>query len=498
MPAIRVKNGPQRGTVYEIRDVGLLIGQGEESDIRLYDNKVESLHSRIYRIGEMYFIRNLAHDGYTYVNDGPVTETLLREGDVVKVGSTILVFDSSQATLRAVEESDYILQDFMVGENDEDVMNPSMEVPEGESPLQRDLGWVGQFMRIGVEERSSKLYLEKAVSFIGGKIGCDLTAIVSYDPDANRFKIETHHSKAGSSAKIADAILHYCIKNLKPVLIADAMGDKRFSSQSSVYEQDVHSVICVPMLIMGLPKGCLYLGYDGLNGVFSPEDFQIASIFGLQMGLVMEHLDQTKYRDIVRSAVKAFAKAIDYHDPLMMGHSERVGQISRVVAEYMGLSAVEVNDIYLAGLLHDIGRLGQNDNIVETQRAINHGVIKPIVEHVELGVKILSTIVGLEDIIPMVETHHEFWDGSGLPKGLKGEEIPLGGRIICAANVFDEMLFPIVPEKTPKSISSALVDLKMLAGKKVDDAVVKTLLIAYRKGALNEHVLAGLSTEKAG
>jgi putative nucleotidyltransferase with HDIG domain len=168
----------------------------------------------------------------------------------------------------------------------------------------------------------------------------------------------------------------------------------------------------------------------------------------------------------------------------MMGHSERVGRFSRSIAEFMNFSQEEVNDLYLAGLLHDIGRIGQNDDIVEVQRGIYRGDVKPIIEHVDLGVKILSGIVGLEHLIPGVEAHHEFWDGSGLPKGLKGEEIPMQGRILCAANVLDEFLHPLVPERQPMSIADAMKSLKLLGGKKLDETVVNAFLVAYRKGTL--------------
>ena len=122
MPAIRVKNGPQRGTIFEIRDIGIVIGKAEEADIRLFDSKVEQFHARIYRVGEMYFIRSLAEVNLTLVNDEPITEELLREGDNIKVGSTTLAFDTSRASFQAVEESDYILQDYLLDLESDDVL----------------------------------------------------------------------------------------------------------------------------------------------------------------------------------------------------------------------------------------------------------------------------------------------------------------------------------------------------------------------------------------
>ncbi|MDZ7814641.1 MAG: HD domain-containing protein [Planctomycetota bacterium] len=189
--------------------------------------------------------------------------------------------------------------------------------------------------------------------------------------------------------------------------------------------------------------------------------------------------------EVVQSVVKALSMALDMHDPIMMGHSERVGKFSASVGEFLGFNAEQVNDLYLAGVLHDIGRLGQNDDIVETQRAILRGEEKPIVEHVKLGVKILSEIVTLDRLIPIVKAHHEFWDGSGLPDGLSREDIPLGGRVLCAANVLDEFLYPLVPEKDPMSVGEAMKEMKLLGGSKLDPKVVNAFMIAYRKGKLS-------------
>ncbi|GAB4151088.1 MAG: hypothetical protein Kow00107_01650 [Planctomycetota bacterium] len=485
MPAIRIKNGPQKGHVFEIQDVGILIGNAPEADIRLYDNKVEALHCRIYRVGEMYFIRNLAEEGYTYLNDERITEELLREGDVIRVGSTNLVFDSSRATIRAVEESDYLLEDFVFDVSDPDVMNPTMDIPEGGSRHQADLETIREFLEIGVEQKAPRKYLSAATEFIRDRFRCDLAAVVLSDKSGKNFKVAGVSKDAKAKAVIADSIVNYALTRRKPLLIADAMGDKRFSYSPSVTENEVHSVICIPMIARDTVTGCLYLAFDEMNGVFSPDDFHVATILGLEIGLVLENLNTfSKHTETIVSVVRALSTAVDLHDPIMMGHSERVGRYSQAIAEFLNFPQEEVNDFYLAGLLHDIGRIGQNDDIVETQRGIYRGELGPITEHVELGVKILSGIVDLEHLIPAVETHHEFWDGSGLPKGLKGEEIPIGGRILCAANVLDEYLHPIVPERKPMSVAEAMKNLKLEAGKKLDEKIVNAFLVAYRKGAI--------------
>ncbi|MDZ7814642.1 MAG: FHA domain-containing protein [Planctomycetota bacterium] len=267
MPAIRVTNGPQKGTIYQIEDVGIVIGKASECDIQLYDAMVEQMHARIYRMGEMYFIRNLAESGSTYVNDEQITEELLREGDQIRVGSTGLAFDSSRATVRAVEESDYVLSDFMLDVDDDDILSPSMEVPDGGSRLQRDMHIIREFIELGTEQKTANQYMDTATDFVMKNVGCDVAAILLRQPDG-RTKLGAATRRQKSASSVADVIALYAMKNRKALLIADAEGDARFKHSPSVADAHVHSVVCIPMFVRDEAKGCLYLGNDELNGVF--------------------------------------------------------------------------------------------------------------------------------------------------------------------------------------------------------------------------------------
>lgn len=122
-----------------------------------------------------------------------------------------------------------------------------------------------------------------------------------------------------------------------------------------------------------------------------------------------------------------------------MFHSKRVGRICELMAEKMGLSEDEIKKISIAGLMHDIGKIGISDMILNKVEALTHEEWKDVMRHSEVGYRILSSANEFSEIADYILAHHERWDGKGYPKGLKGEEIPIEARIITIADAYDAM-----------------------------------------------------------
>jgi len=147
--------------------------------------------------------------------------------------------------------------------------------------------------------------------------------------------------------------------------------------------------------------------------------------------------------DIMDSAtmdqVYALAATVDARDPHTYGHSKRVATISEMIGKEIGLSIRELADLRAAALLHDIGKVGVPDSILTKPEKPEEHEWQIIKKHPVEGAKIVGYVKELERLVPLIRHHHEWYDGSGYPSGLKGEDIPLGARIISVADAYDTM-----------------------------------------------------------
>ena len=138
-------------------------------------------------------------------------------------------------------------------------------------------------------------------------------------------------------------------------------------------------------------------------------------------------------------SVKVLAEAIDAKDPYTRGHSDRVRRMSMRIAMKLGFGEKRLESLVFGALLHDIGKIGIRDEVLQKQGPLSPEEYQYIQQHPLIGVKIVEGIDFFKDKIPMIRNHHEHFDGSGYPDGLVGEAIPLEARIIAVPDAFDAM-----------------------------------------------------------
>lgn len=175
------------------------------------------------------------------------------------------------------------------------------------------------------------------------------------------------------------------------------------------------------------------------------------------------------------SIVKVLAAAIDARDPNTLGHSTRVAALSLKLGEAIGLSPGELEDLEIACLFHDVGKLKTSDFVLLKDGALDTTEFREIASHCEDGEKILSRAPSLRKYIPAVRHHHEWFNGRGYPDGLHGEDIPLHAAIISVADAFDAMT-STRPYKSPLSREAALSELVRYSGKQFNPYLVGVFL----------------------
>jgi putative nucleotidyltransferase with HDIG domain len=185
-------------------------------------------------------------------------------------------------------------------------------------------------------------------------------------------------------------------------------------------------------------------------------------------------LYQRSQRAIYQSLL-GLANALEAKDPYTRGHSERVAALSRRVAAALGRPAGEVEIIGQAGLLHDLGKIGVPEGILGKAGPLTAAEWAVMRRHPVIGAQIVAPFEFLSASAAIVRHHHERWDGSGYPDGLRGVEIPLGARVVAAADVFDA-LTSARPYRAPLGRADALEHLRREAGRTLDAGVVEALV----------------------
>jgi HD-GYP domain-containing protein (c-di-GMP phosphodiesterase class II) len=188
-------------------------------------------------------------------------------------------------------------------------------------------------------------------------------------------------------------------------------------------------------------------------------------------------------KELFMGSIRMLANAIDEKDPYTRGHSERVAFYSMLIAKHMGMSADEVERVHLSGIIHDVGKIGIEDKILRKPAALTDEEYEIMKQHPRKGEHILDAVPLLKQMAGSGLMHHENWDGSGYPDGLKGDAIPLLGRIVSVADAFDAMTTDR-PYSKAMTFEAALARLRFLASKKFDSSCVDAIEKAAQAGDL--------------
>jgi len=233
--------------------------------------------------------------------------------------------------------------------------------------------------------------------------------------------------------------------------------------------------MCAPLVHQGEVLGVIYLDNREKPSCFDENDVALLSAMANQSAVAIDN--SRLYEDLQKAyheAILALLNTVEAKDPYTRGHSQRTSRYALGIAQEMGLDEEECKRIKTAAELHDIGKIGVRERIIDKESALSTMEFHSIQAHVITGENILRPIEYLSFVLPMVRGHHEHYCGTGYPDGLKGEKIPLGARILCAADAFDAMTTQR-PYNKPLPFKDAMKKLKAQKGKQFDADVVDAL-----------------------
>lgn len=188
-------------------------------------------------------------------------------------------------------------------------------------------------------------------------------------------------------------------------------------------------------------------------------------------------------RELFLGTVKGLAAAIDGKDPYTRGHSERVSRMSVAIAQRLGLAEDECEKIRISALLHDVGKIAIDDNILKKPSALTDDEFVIMKQHPQKGYKIMSQIRAMKEFLPGMYMHHEMVNGEGYPQGLKGDEIPLMAKVVAVADTFDAMTTDR-PYQQAMKFEDAVARIQSFVGTRYDPVVVAAFAEACEEGQI--------------
>ena len=306
-------------------------------------------------------------------------------------------------------------------------------------------------------------------------MGVTLNADISNRPEPALYgKMTLPQAKVGRLAEQLTAML-WELKG--PLLINNLAADPSFQWLSGSAKQ----LLAVPLQRQDQVLGCLY-ALDKLEGEFDSVDTKLLNSIANESAIYLENA--MLFEDVhglMMGLLHSLTSAVDAKDTYTHGHSERVALVSRHLAQQMGLADHDVEQIYMAGLLHDVGKIGVPEAVLQKTGKLTPEEFDQMKRHPQIGARILQDIKQMREIIPGVLHHHERYDGKGYPSGLAGEKIPLMGRVICLADCFDAMTSNRTYRKA-LPLEVALTEIRRCSGTQFDPRLAEHFLLTGPDG----------------
>lgn len=242
-------------------------------------------------------------------------------------------------------------------------------------------------------------------------------------------------SALGFRCPVSSGLVGHVFRQGEPVTVCDITRDERIRLPFAT-----KSILCVPLISDLKPIG-MVIASEKLSGEeFWSQELKLMAIFASEVSVSIRKANlYEEFKKLFLSTVETLASAIDAKDPYTYGHSRRVARFATAICAELGMSKERIRKVELASLLHDIGKIGTPESILQKPGMLDPDEHEKIKEHPAKGAEILSAITELKGITPWIRHHHEWYDGGGYPDRIAEKEIPVEARVIKIADAFDAM-----------------------------------------------------------
>ncbi|MFZ5768244.1 MAG: HD domain-containing phosphohydrolase, partial [Bacillota bacterium] len=343
------------------------------------------------------------------------------------------------------------------------------------------LEWLIEVGRVVAGSLDVDVVVESALASVRDVLGAEWCVLRLLDEETGELVLKGSLGMMGAELEASagrvrpeGSLLGKVLETGEPVVVED-LAAGGLDMHLPYCSAEMRAVAVVPVRGVGKILGTLKV-YSPVPRRWTEEEVGYLGIVASQTGLALENARlYSSLREYYLSAVRALAAALEARDVYTRGHSLRVARWARACAGVLGLGAEEQEQVYLAGLLHDLGKIGVREGILLKPGRLDEEEMKEMQGHPVVGAGILEPARFPAAVTGAVRHHHEDYGGGGYPAGLVGEEIPLLARIIRVADAYDAMT-SARPYRQAFSAQQAREELRRCAGRQFDPRVVEAFL----------------------
>ena len=487
---LRVVSGQRAGDRVTVQPgEALSIGRSGESDLQLLGSGVSRFHCVIEEQASGLVITDLNSSNGTFVNGQRVKRQPLESGAEVEIGTVKVVVESVPG--RKASPLMCLLSDSVGSETrvihraaladmaNQGATRPDTAVPPGD-PLQRYLAALEKVNKaIATEEKPGRL-MSVVLDIVLDVIPAERGVVLLLEKGAGMrpaFMRVAQGCAADPHLPLSRAVVNECLERRASVLCHDLRADPRYQSAAGGATDHIRSALCAPLACGDRVLGAIYLDTGSQTAAFGERDVEFLGGIAHHAGLALHRVELVDSLErLFVGAVETLVAAVEAKDIYTYGHSARVSKLARRVAEGMGLPEDDQERVKLAGLLHDIGKIGIPEAVLSRRGRLTEDEWAYVRSHPQIGESIIRQMGSdrVEELCPLVRHHHERLDGSGYPDRLTGEDIPLGARVLSVADAYDAMRSNR-PYRAPFSSKEAIAELRGNAGKQFDPRAIAAL-----------------------
>ncbi len=502
--------GPLHGTERDI--VGsLTIGRSPENGLQLNDLQVSRKHAVIQQTPAGTIVRDLGSGNGTYIGDRRVLEYRLTDGDVIRIGPVDMKFeirvgdamttprpvqspqpavgsDPRQSVRFHAEESASKIE----ANKADNVYRTFFKAPQDAvnaeqlRDAQNRLAAVYEANQIISSERDLRKLFERVTDQIFSLVPAHNGVILLKDERTG--ELVTEYVKRGdtqSEVAMSSSIVSRAFENGEAVITYNAASDARFETGASIIAQNITSAMCTPLKHQDDVLGIIYVDTRGTQNAFAQSDLELlVAVSGPAATSIRNAQYLAKIQKAYQDTLIALANAIELRDHYTVGHTWRVTNFALEIARTLEWSEEKLHECEMGGVLHDVGKISIDDAVLRKPGGLTDEEFAKMRVHPERGARMMQDIEFLVPLIPYALYHHERYDGKGYPFGLKGEEIPIEGRLLAVADTLDAMTSNR-PYRKGLDPEFAISEIEKGKGSQFDPVIVDALIKCYREGKID-------------